>query len=156
MIRHSRCECRGVESHEGISAKAKGDGAAVSWLPLVPLVHRPGSGRETHYIKKYQRRKTRVAQSAPLLAYCCNALAWRVDHVSHLLSREFCAERMAVSPPIRQRLQNAQDSLPADVFCCQDGPVELSAHWKLRLSSFEASRRSVTWLVETSAKGEER
>jgi len=31
---------------EGISVKAKGDEAAVSWLPLVPLVHRPGSGRE--------------------------------------------------------------------------------------------------------------
>ena len=50
---------------EGISAKAKGDEAAVSWLPLVPLAHRLGLGWETQYNIKITEVKMRVAHGAP-------------------------------------------------------------------------------------------
>ena len=71
----------------------------------------------------------------------------------HLPEWEYCANVWAFLLLYPFRVTN---SLPTEVFCCLDGPAELSACWKLQLSSFEASRRSGTWLVETSVKGEGR
>ena len=71
------------EVSESISAKAKGDEATVSWLPLVPLTNKPGPGRETNRRRLDKKKSEEKVDGSMCSAACCRRmLVGRVEHVA--------------------------------------------------------------------------